>query len=244
MNLIIDVGNTQVKLAVFEVNELRHVEIIDHDNLEKSSKHLCKKFGCENAIISNVGPVSNSMINSLNKIVPLIVLNSNTPVPFKNCYESPETLGVDRIALATSAYVQFSDTNVLVIDAGSCITYDFMNSQGAYLGGSISPGLQMRYNALSDYTKQLPLLTPIYLKDTIGKSTNSSIHIGVVKGVISEIDSCIKKYRKKNKNLTVVLTGGDVNYLGKRLKNGIFANPNFLLEGLNIILTHNYRING
>jgi len=239
MNLIIDVGNTQIKLAVFEGAILRHVEIIAHDSLKKSANNLIREHACTDAIISNVGPVSTSIIEELKKGIPLVVLSSETAVPFKNEYETPQTLGVDRIALAAAAVSNFYHENVLVIDAGTCITYDFVNEEGCFLGGAISPGIQMRYNALHHYTKKLPLLKPKFQKMMIGNTTNSSMHIGVVRGVISEIDSSIKKYRKKNKNLTVVLTGGDVKFLANRLKNGIFANPNFVLEGLNAILTYN-----
>ena len=148
-------------------------------------------------------------------------------------------MGVDRIALVSSAASQFPNKNVLIIDAGTCITYDFINEKGCYLGGAISPGIKMRYQSLHKFTKKLPLLETKLPENLIGGSTEECIHSGVVNGVINEIDSNIDSYRKKNKDLTIVLTGGDVNFLSNRLKNGIFANPNFLLQGLNTILTYN-----
>ena len=147
---------------------------------------------------------------------------------------------MDRIALVAAAVTNFPEKNTLIIDAGTCITYDFINFKGVYKGGSISPGLEMRYKALNIFTENLPLLG---LNDDfdefIGTSTETSIHSGVQHGMINEIKGVIEQYRKKNKDLTIVLTGGDVNFLSNRLKNGIFANPNFLIEGLNTILTHN-----
>lgn len=143
--------------------------------------------------------------------------------------------------MVSSAISTFPNKNVLIIDAGSCITYDLVNSEGCYFGGAISPGIKMRYRALNTFTKKLPLFEPKHLSNLIGGSTEESIHIGIVCGVISEIDSFTSQYRKRNTDLTVVLTGGDANFLSNRLKNGIFANPFFLMEGLNSILIYNLK---
>ncbi len=239
MNLIIDVGNTRIKLAVFKNSELIHTESINNKNLIEKAAVLIKKFGCINAIISSVGSIKKSQIEVIKTEIDLLELNNYTKIPFKSNYATPKTLGVDRIALVSSAILNFPKANVLVIDAGTCITYDFVDKTGLYEGGAISPGIEMRYNSLHKFTNGLPLLKPTYLNELIGNSTESSIHLGIIIGVISEIDSFINQYRKKNKDLTVVLTGGDTNFLSNRLKNSIFANPNFLLEGLNKILTHN-----
>jgi type III pantothenate kinase len=141
--------------------------------------------------------------------------------------------------LVAAAVFKFPNTDVLIIDAGTCITYDFVDAEACYHGGAISPGIKMRYKSLHTFTENLPLLEPDNMNQLIGNSTETSIHSGVINGVINEIDSIIGQYRKKNKDLTVVLTGGDVNFLANKLKNGIFANPNFLIEGLNEILIHN-----
>ena len=119
------------------------------------------------------------------------------------------------------------------------VTYDFIDMEGCYYGGAIAPGILMRYKALNNFTKKLPLLEPSNSYNLIGNSTETCIHSGVILGVINEIDSAVNQYKEKIEDLTVVLTGGDVNFLSNRLKNGIFANPNFLLEGLNTILTYN-----
>lgn len=239
MNLIIDVGNTRIKTAVFDDSKLIHNESITKESFVPEAIKIVKKFKCTNVIISSVGSLNKSQIAELAAEINLIALDYNTKVPFVNQYATPKTLGVDRIALVSSAVVTYPNKNVLIIDAGSCITYDFVNNEGNYLGGSISPGLQMRYKALHVFTEKLPLLEPSEIVELVGNSTESSIHSGVINGIINEIDGIINQYRKKNADLTVVLTGGDVNFLSNKLKNGIFANPNFLLEGLNTILTYN-----
>lgn len=239
MNLIIDVGNTRIKTAVFDDGKLIHNESITNESFVSDVVEIIKKHQCTNAIISSVGSINKSQIAELRAEINLIELDFNTKVPFVNQYGTQKTLGVDRIALVSSAVATYPSKNVLIIDAGTCITYDFVNEKGIYYGGAISPGLQMRYKALNVFTEKLPLLEPSEIVELVGNSTEKSIHSGVINGVINEIDGIINQYRKKNTNLTVVLTGGDVNFLSNRLKNGIFANPNFLLEGLNTILTYN-----
>jgi len=239
MNLIIDAGNTRIKFAIFKNSKLIHNESVSVENLVDKAIELIKKFGCNNAIISSVGSVKKSQIVKLRTKINLVELDFTTKIPFINNYSTPKTLGVDRIALVSSAISKFPKQNVLIIDAGTCITYDFIDSKGSYFGGAISPGLNMRYKALNTFTDKLPLLEPEYTSKLIGSSTELSIHSGIINGIISEIDSFVNQYRKKNKDLTVVLTGGDANFLANRLKNGIFANPFFLLEGLNTILIYN-----
>ena len=241
MNLIIDVGNTRVKLAVFENSKLIHNESIKGEDLENTINAILKKYRFNAGIFSSVGTVNKAEILKIKSRINLIELNSSTKIPFENKYSTPKTLGVDRIALISSAITKYPNENVLVIDAGSCITYDFINSKGEYFGGAISPGIGMRYKALNEFTSKLPLLEPNYLDQLIGSTTNESIHLGVTSGVINEIDSFVDQYRKINKDLTVVLTGGDTNFLSNRLKNGIFANPFFLMEGLNSILIYNLK---
>ncbi|AMC10750.1 type III pantothenate kinase [Lutibacter profundi] len=239
MNLIIDVGNTRIKIAVFKKGKLIHSESITKENIVIKVVELINKFECRNAIISSVGNIKKTQISKLHAIINLIELTSETKIPFINKYSTPKTLGMDRVALVSAAVKLYSNKNVLVIDAGTCITYDYINMNSCYFGGAISPGIQMRYKSLNKFTKNLPLLEPKYTNQLIGQSTDSCIHLGVVKGTINEIDSFINQYRKKNKDLTVVLTGGDTKLLANRLKNSIFANPIFLLEGLNAILTYN-----
>ncbi len=240
MNLIIDVGNTFVKLAVFADNTLLFKQSISHKNALPSVKKIIKRYPqLKKAIISSVGKRNDALKKIVKKEMDLLVLNSRTELPFKNTYSTPKTLGVDRIALVSASVENFSKNNTLIIDAGTCITYDFINTKNHYLGGAISPGIQLRYQALHNLTANLPLLKAEYPTDIIGDSTQQSIHSGVVNGVLKEMDGVIDEYLQDYQDLTVILTGGDTDFLAKRLKNSIFANSNFLLEGLNFILEYN-----
>ena len=238
MNLIIDIGNTRAKLAIFVDNDIIKKITCNYKSISNHIKKLQKQYNIKNCILSSVSGFDTSFLKNFNNLNMIIHLDHHTEVPFFNEYNSPSTLGVDRIALASAAASKFPGQNVLILDAGTCITYDFVNSKKEYLGGAISPGIILRYNALNDYTANLPRLDPGSF-NLIGKDTESSIHSGVLNGLIQEIDGIINQYKRKYKDLTVVLTGGDTNFLAKKLKSTIFANPNFLLEGLNSILIHN-----
>ncbi|KGL61403.1 type III pantothenate kinase [Polaribacter sp. Hel1_33_49] len=239
MNLIVDAGNTRVKLAVFEKDTLVEVIFIDVNELLSEIKKILKKYKITAGILSNVGFIAEYEMQKLQNLVNLLVLSSFTNVPFNNLYETVETLGVDRIALVAAAVKKYAKRNILIIDAGTCITFDFVNDQSEYLGGAISPGIEMRYKALHDFTSKLPLLEKKIAQNFIGMNTNESINSGVVNGVINELEGVISQYKNKYSDLTVVLTGGDTNFLAKQLKSSIFANQNFLLEGLNEILIFN-----
>ena len=239
VNLSVDVGNTRVKAAVFEEDKLIELFVFDKKILLSKVKEILKKYVITNGILSSVALISEFELQKLHEIVSFTVVSSQTKVPFTNTYATPLTLGVDRIALIVAAKKEFPQKNVLVIDAGTCLTFDFIDKEATYRGGAISLGLKMRYASLNQFTAKLPLLevqTPI---DFIGNSTNESIHVGVVNGLLSEIEGVISRYEKKFLDLTVVLTGGDVNFLSKQLKSSIFANQNFLLYGLNEILIFN-----
>jgi len=240
MNLIVDVGNTLVKFAIFKDAELIHKVGFELSEFKKQYKTLKKDFPkVKLAIISSVGRLSKKQIELVEDDLKIIELSSVIKLPFKNCYKTPKTLGVDRIALVSASVHQFPDKHVLIIDAGTCITYDFITDENHYLGGAISPGIRLRYKSLNNLTANLPLLETNQPKTLIGDSTESSIHSGVVFGVIKEIDGLIDQYLEKYPDLTVILTGGDAKFLSNQLKNSIFANPNFLLEGLNFILDYN-----
>ena len=237
--LIIDAGNTRVKVFVFEEDRVIFNVVLEEDLLSQNFKKIFKNFFISQIILSSVGGLKEKIELLLVDKAPIIILSNKTLVPFENRYKTPTTLGVDRIALMAAASNLYPKENVLVIDAGTCVTYDFLNAKNEYLGGAISLGLQMRYKALNSFTEKLPKLNYSEPSDIIGRDTESSIHSGVVNGLISEINGVVERYKEKYTDLTVVLTGGDVIYLSRRLKNGIFANPNFLVEGLNAILKYN-----
>ncbi len=244
MNLIIDIGNTRAKIAVFQQDKLLEKKIATHKNILVTVQKVIQEFPLiEFAILSSVDIFTKKEEIALKKLVKLVVLTNNVKIPFQNTYTTPKTLGVDRIALITAAVMQYPDKNVLVMDAGTCITYDFLNTKNEYLGGAISLGLTSRYEALHNITAKLPLLKPNNPDFFIGNSTENSIHSGVVNGLLHEIDGVINDYMLNYSKLTVILTGGDTVFLSKRLKSSIFAKPNFLLEGLNYILEINKNLN-
>lgn len=240
MNLIIDVGNSFVKLAVFNDDKIVHKDVVEKEFLLKQIRYLKKSYSkIKKAIISSVGKLNEKDVKAIKKSFDLTILNAETKLPFSNLYSTPKTLGVDRIALVCASVYQFPKNNALIIDAGTCITYDFVTDKNDYLGGAISPGIRMRYKSLNNLTANLPLLDTEIPENIIGYSTNQSIHSGVINGVLKEIDGVIEQYEQEYPDLTVILTGGDANFLSKQLKSSIFANSNFLLEGLNYILQFN-----
>ena len=239
MNLIIDIGNSAAKLALFDGKTQKKSVQIQKKVLVDETQKLLSNNPVSNAIISSVSNQTTELLDKIPKKVAVIELDHNTPKPFTNNYQTPTTLGSDRIALVAAAVGTFPNKNVLIIDAGTCITYDFKNTKEEYFGGAISPGINMRYKAMHHQTAMLPLLQKNTEDDFIGNNTNASMHIGVTEGVIAEIELFISKYNNRFANLTVILTGGDALFLAKRLKNTIFVLKNFLLTGLNHILEYN-----
>ena len=241
MILVIDVGNTRIKAAVFEDATLFEIFVFSKIELQKNIENILKKFEkITDLVVSSVGDVEKQSFLVYNEVLNVHFLSHEDPFPFQNCYATPKTLGIDRMVLAAGATLQFPNQNRLVIDAGTCVTYDFIDEENNYLGGAIAPGLRLRYEALHNFTAKLPLLSLESPKDFIGTSTSESIHSGVVNGFVYEIDGFIDEYKARYSNFIIILTGGDTDFLAKRLKNTIFANSNFLLESLN--QTFQYKI--
>jgi type III pantothenate kinase len=235
---VIDIGNSFTKIYVFENNNI--LTSTRFENIqEKEIIVFLSKNKARFLITSSVKKIPIAIEALKNNLI----LNSTTSLPFQKNYQTPETLGNDRVALAAAAVLLYPNKNVLVIDAGTCITYDFVDKNKEYQGGAISPGLQMRFKSLNTFTAKLPLISTNENKEIklIGKSTEESILSGVVNGIAHEIDGVINEYIKDYKDLTVILTGGDTLYLKNQLKNEIFANLNLQATGLNHIL--NYNIN-
>ena len=241
MNLVIDIGNTQIKTAVFKGNVLLEKFSFFKKHLFINLSKIIEKHPITHAILSSVDKIEETELLEIKKLFPILILNHTTKISFINKYTTPTTLGVDRIALIASAANQYPNKNVLIIDAGTCITYDFLNAQKEYFGGTISPGIEMRYNALHFYTANLPSLNLPKKIPLMGNSTKNAMHLGIINGVIHEIEGIINQFKVKNKKLTVILTGGDTIFLARNIKSTIFANPNFLLEGLNSILIYNLK---
>jgi len=240
MLLAIDVGNTQIKSAVFEQNTLLQKEIISVSDWKNSVKNSLKIFPeIKNIVVASVGKLQKHDFLDLSNVVNVHFISKESRFPFQNQYSTPDTLGIDRMVLAAGAVLQFPNVSRLVIDAGTCITYDFIDANNNYLGGAISPGIRLRYESLHNYTAKLPLLTIEKPEKLIGDSTQQAIHSGVVNGVAMEIDGFINSNLDENDNFIIILTGGDSVFLAERLKNTIFANPNFLLESLNQTFQYN-----
>jgi type III pantothenate kinase len=234
VNLILDIGNTVMKFALFQGQTLLVKGAGDWQDLAQFIEGKVLN-GCL------VSTVTNESLNELTSLVSCDVteLTYKTSIPIVNSYTTPSTLGNDRLANAVGGLFLRPDENTLVVDCGTCIKFDFVSHQGKYVGGSISPGLLMRFKALNEFTGLLPLLEPSSNPKLIGDSTYSAINSGVVNGVVAEIDGLIANYRLVYENLTVILTGGDASFFDKELKSNIFVEPNLTLIGLNEILRHN-----
>jgi type III pantothenate kinase len=190
--------------------------------------------------LSSVKTTTKAQLNILEKTgVRPLFLNANLKMPFINKYETPNTLGADRLALVAGGLFIYPNKPILIIDVGTCLTFDFVSEKGVYYGGSISPGLQMRLNALHTLTGKLPLVSLGEPKDLIGKSTKESMLSGVVNGIQIEIDGIIDWYKLRYPQVKTILTGGDSAFFDKKLKNSIFADADILLKGMHFILEHN-----
>ena len=241
MILTVDVGNTRIKAAVFEGDTNLESFVFDKIELEKKIKKILEKFETITyLVVSSVGDVEKQSFLAFEDEVKVHFVSHEDIFPFINNYGTPKTLGIDRMVLAAGATLLYPNQNRLVIDAGTCITYDFIDENNVYQGGAIAPGFRLRYESLHQFTAKLPLLTLESPESYVGKSTSESIHSGVVNGLVYEIDGFIDEYKADGSKIIIILTGGDTVFLAKRLKNTIFANSNFLLESLN--QTFQYKI--
>lgn len=238
-NLTIDIGNTRTKAAVFESGLLLETKVFDVLEISTLQAWTAQNR-IVNIIISVVGSAPDTQLMQwMQDNFGLMVLDWTTRLPFQNHYGTPKTLGKDRIAAVAGAWARFPGKNSLVIDAGTCITYDLITADGIYPGGNISPGISMRFRALEAFTAGLPLVTPGEQEQLTGHSTETAIRNGVQYGALWEMESAIRTFETQWPQLNVLLTGGDAVFFEKKLKKRIFAVPNLVLEGLNKILTYN-----
>jgi type III pantothenate kinase len=240
MNLVIDIGNSTAKLAVYRQDTL--IDFIEFSNLGKGELEdiLSGYPEIKKCILSSVrkeDPVLKSLLReSVGFFLPL---DRNTPLPIKNLYRSKSTLGYDRIAAAVGANARFPEQDLLVIDAGTAITIDLVTADNAYLGGNISPGLSLRFRALNEFTDNLPLVKGDHISEYLGSNTESAIVSGVLNGIIYELDGYINELKSRYSDLRVIMTGGDVKIFDKKLKNSIFVDSKLNLFGLHRILQYN-----
>jgi type III pantothenate kinase len=235
MNIIVDYGNSSAKVGIFNQRALVDKHVFREGN---QLKDFLQNFSADHCIVSSVNTEAQT-IASWTTAKNKFILHHTLPLPVKNLYATPQTLGVDRIAGVCGAQDFFQATNCLVIDAGTCITYDFLDKEGRYHGGGISPGLTMRFQAMHTFTARLPLVSVTENPLLIGNSTETCMQSGVIHGLIEEIDGIIRKYSEKFDGLKVILCGGDTGFFENKLKASIFASPELVLSGLNSILLYN-----
>jgi len=238
VNLIIDIGNTRVKMGVFDKDQIIKKLIWKELDL-KRLKALLTKYEINQVAVSSTAGLAPVVERFLEKNYQLLYLNAKTPLPIKNLYKTPKTLGKDRLAGAVGAYHLYPGKNCLIIDAGTCITYDIITKEGNYLGGNIAPGVRMRFKAMHHFTAKLPEVKRMNYKSLIGNTTLSALQTGGALGTVLEMEGFIKAYRKEIGPLRVIITGGDANFFENRMKTKIFVNQNLVLVGLNKILSHN-----
>ena len=242
MNLVVDIGNTLIKVAVVERDEvvyMQQAESIEEVDLVT----LCERFpSLRRAIVASTAfPTADVAVLLRDKGFDVLEMTSLTPVPIGNIYQSPETLGVDRLAAAVAAVEVMGCRDCLVVDFGTAITIDLVED-GIYRGGNISPGVRTRFRALHDYTGRLPECVPTDEVLEYGSTTRQAIEQGVMQGITYEIEGYISHFSAQNVKISLIFTGGDAKYFVKRIKNAIFANCELVICGLNRILEYNASI--
>ena len=238
MNLIIDIGNTSTKLAVFQGKTKLSQSRINDLSCEEFEKRLTG-HKIEKAIISSVKELPQFISDLLFVKIPFVhVLSYKSKLPFKIEYNTPETLGTDRIAAVAGAFSLFPGSEVLVIDAGTALTFEFLSTD-TYKGGTISPGLTMRFKALNKFTDRLPLVSPTTNYSFPGQNTTDAIVAGVIAGVVYEINEYIRTFENKHSDFNIILTGGDSEFLKDKINYQITYIPDIVIDGLNYILEYN-----
>lgn len=243
VDIVIDAGNTKVKVGVWENDTLSTIMSISYDEVHTALRDFCRENDVRYAIVCSVGPTIDW--ERLMQCKKLLKLSVKMPLGISNADTMPAEVGEDRIAVVAGTALSFPGEAVLIIDAGTCVTYDFIDREGVFTCGNISPGLQMRLNAMHHYTSALPQLT---YAEPVGDSTIDRVTTptcmrgGAIDGMVGEIEYIVSLYRETHGDFKIILTGGDTDHLAKRLKSRIFARPNYLLESLYTILKHNIKI--
>jgi type III pantothenate kinase len=234
-SIVVDAGNTRIKVGLFQDSNLQEVHAFSNEELDKFKSVVLKHKTCAGIISSVRSDKNTKWIKGL--LPNAILFHQKLPIPLTNNYESPDTLGIDRLANAIAA-ANISEKNALVIDVGTCIKYDFVRYPQIYEGGSISPGIELRYKSMNQFTGKLPLVEDRIQGPFIGKNTLDAMRSGVMNGMHLEMVGFIEEYRRLYPELTIFLTGGDSQYFELGNKYGIFADENLTLKGLLIALLH------
>lgn len=249
MILAVDIGNTRAKVGVFKDHQLIETLNFSHQEFEAGLRDWIKSGDNEKSIqyLGGASVGNRDVYQALTRLVqelPLakwLSIDYQTPLPVENAYASPKTLGIDRICACVGARERQTEGALLVIDAGTAITYDFLDAQNRYQGGGIAPGLRLRFRVLNDYTAALPLVDKEGDLVLIGYNTETSIRSGVVNGMLAEIEGLIEQYKKlAGPDLQVFLTGGDADFLGNHLKKVNFVDSKLLLYGIHAVIIHHF----
>lgn len=241
-NLAIDIGNTRTKIAVFDGDELVHSEAWEVLTVD-ALRQLSYNQNVGKIILSSVAKQSEEVMGYLKGLPFFLELTTETPLPITNNYKTPHTLGKDRVAAAVSAQHLYPNENCLVVDAGTCIKMDMVSAKGEFLGGNISPGIEMRLKAMHHFTARLPLVKQgEELPDLIGDSTENALRNGGELGALLEVEGFIGRCKQNFRPLRILLTGGDADFFVRNTKTKIFAHQNLVLLGLNQILQHNAKL--
>jgi type III pantothenate kinase len=238
MNLVIDVGNTRTKVGIFEGAWMRQIKVFASPT---AVQEFVQALEIENMIISSVTDEGTALGASVHVRGQRLSLTPSLPIPIQNRYATPHTLGADRLAAACGAWSLYPGEPSLVIDFGTCLNYEFVNALGEYMGGAISPGVAMRFQAMHRMTDRLPLGEARKDFTLTGNSTMGCLESGVMNGMLEEINGLSARYRRDNPRIRVILTGGDAHFFEKLMNPPIFVAPDLVLTGLNSILLHNAR---
>jgi len=236
MNLVIDFGNTNIKCGVFDAEQLIQSETFR--DVQGARNFINQRIFYQMGVCS-VNQEEKDILSKIPELNGALFLNYQTKTPLEINYETPETLGMDRLAAAIGAQTLYPDASLMIIDIGTCITYDFVSADAVYQGGIISPGVELRYKSMHDYTKNLPLLKDLGNQSFIGKSTRKSMTSGVINGIAAEIQSHISQLLLNNADLKVIMTGGGSKIFESKIKSDIFVSLEIVLVGLNRVLEYN-----
>ncbi len=239
MNLVVDSGNTRIKVGLFNNRELIRKE--SFLNLTELKKFIMTTYA-DHILVSSVNHDPAEILSWSVSTGKKITLSSSLPLPVRVDYQTPQTLGVDRLAAVCGAYDLFPNKNCLIIDAGTCINYEMLDAQNIYHGGAISPGIAMRFQAMHTFTARLPLASANNEIGLIGTTTETCLQSGVMNGVLEEVKGIIQQYQILYPDLTVIMCGGDYPFFENRLKPAIFVAPELVLIGLNRILRYHVEL--
>ena len=236
MNLVVDIGNTLLKLAVFDGGRLVAQQCVG----ELREETFAGLLGGARAVVASTRGEAPAIVEAVRRHTDyLLEFTPATPVPIGNAYLTPATLGRDRLAAAVGAATLYPGRNALIVDFGTAVTLDFVSADGVFRGGCISPGMAMRFRALHEYTAALPLCDATDSAELLGRTTDEAVRLGVMNSLAFEIEGYIARMQGEIEDLCVIFTGGDTNFFAKRIKNTIFANCNLVFWGLNRILEYN-----